>query len=102
MYRVFISSVQREFSKERKAIAAAIRKDRVLKLFFDPFLFEKSGSGTGDIINKCRAWGLPDPEYCPDNVDFKTIIWRNEKVTPVKNLTPVRGGKAKKTRVDAL
>ena len=39
MYRVFISSVQREFSKERKAIAAAIRKDRVLKLFFDPFLF---------------------------------------------------------------
>lgn len=69
---------------------------------------EKSGSGTGDIINKCRAWGLPDPEYCPDNVDFKTIIWRNEKVTPVtnltpvKNLTPVRGGKAKKTRVDAL
>ena len=27
--------------------------------------------------------------YCPDNVDFKTIIWRNEKVTPVKNLTPV-------------
>ena len=187
MYRVFISSVQREFSKERKAIAAAIRKDRVLKLFFDPFLFEetvacnrspqkvyldevrscdvylgvfgdqygnmddagvsptereydaateagkllkahdskprneiiaramswtsyveKSGSGTGDIINKCRAWGLPDPEYCPDNVDFKTIIWRKEKVTPVTNLTPVknltpdRGGKAKKTRVDAL
>ena len=35
-------------------------------------------------------------------MDFKTIIWRNEKVTPVKNLTPVRGGKAKKTRVDAL
>ena len=50
---------------------------------------EKSGSGTGDIINKCRAWGLPDPEYCPDNVDFKTIIWRKEKVTPVTNLTPV-------------
>ena len=32
---------------------------------------------------------MPDPEYCPDNVDFKTIIWRKEKVTPVTNLTPV-------------
>ena len=27
-YRIFISSVQREFAKERKALADCIRKDR--------------------------------------------------------------------------
>jgi len=181
MYKVFISSVQREFAKERKAIAAAIRKDCVLKLFFEPFLFEetvacnrsaqkvyldevrgcdvylgifgdcygnedaegvsptereydaatesgryriafvkktvekllkvhdskprneviakamswtsyveKSGSGTGDIVQKCRGWGLPEPTYMPDAVDFKTIIWRKRSVeNPVDVLTPV-------------
>ena len=40
-YRIFISSVQREFVKERKALADYIRKDAILGRFFDVFLFEE-------------------------------------------------------------
>lgn len=40
---------------------------------------EKSGNGTEAIVHRCVAAGLPMPEYHPDNVDFKAIIWRNPK-----------------------
>ena len=40
-YRIFISSVQREFAKERRALADYIRKDAILGRFFDVFLFEE-------------------------------------------------------------
>ena len=38
---------------------------------------EKSGNGTESIVRRCMDAGLPKPEYHPDNVDFKVIIWRN-------------------------
>jgi predicted HTH transcriptional regulator len=41
-FRLFISSVQKEFAKERRAIASYIRKDAVFGKFFDVFLFEES------------------------------------------------------------
>ena len=41
MVKLFISSVQREFEKERKEIAAYIRQDAVMGRFFEPFLFEE-------------------------------------------------------------
>ena len=40
-YRIFISSVQREFAKERRALAEYIRKDAILGKFFEVFLFEE-------------------------------------------------------------
>ena len=40
-YRIFISSVQREFAKERKALADYIRKDALFGKFFEVFLFEE-------------------------------------------------------------
>lgn len=43
-YRIFISSVQREFAKERKALADYIRKDMLLGMFFDVFLFEQTAA----------------------------------------------------------
>lgn len=39
--RIFISSVQREFAKERKALAEYVRRDAILGRFFDVFLFEE-------------------------------------------------------------
>lgn len=36
---------------------------------------EKIGTGTSDIINKCKAYGLKTPEFIQEN-DFKIIIWR--------------------------
>ena len=45
---------------------------------------EKSGNGTESIVRRCLDAGLPKPEYHPDNVDFRVIIWRNPvRVGPV-------------------
>lgn len=41
MVKLFISSVQREFEKERREIATYIRQDAVMGRFFEPFLFEE-------------------------------------------------------------
>ena len=43
-YRIFISSVQREFAKERRAVADMIRKDMLLGTFFDVFMFERTAA----------------------------------------------------------
>ena len=83
--RIFISSVQREFAKERKALAEYVRKDAILGRFFDVFLFEEvpaqerkaDGAGTGDIIARCREWGLPDPQWqIEDDDDFVMVMPR--------------------------
>ncbi len=39
--RIFISSVQKEFAKERKALAEYLLADPLLGRFFDPFIFEQ-------------------------------------------------------------
>ena len=78
--RMFISSVQREFAKERKALAEYVRKDAILGRFFDVFLFEEvpaqeRKTGTGDIIARCREWGLPDPQWqIEDDDDFVMVM----------------------------
>lgn len=41
MVKLFISSVQREFERERREIAEYIRQDAVMGRFFEPFLFEE-------------------------------------------------------------
>lgn len=41
-FRIFISSVQSEFASARRQLAAMIRKDRWLSMFFDVFLFEET------------------------------------------------------------
>ena len=40
-FKVFISSVQREFAAERQMLAEYVRKDALLGKFFDVFLFEE-------------------------------------------------------------
>ena len=39
--KIFISSVQKEFSEERKLISNYIREDALLGKFFEPFIFEE-------------------------------------------------------------
>ena len=45
---------------------------------------EKVGTGTEDIINKCREYGLKTPEFYQEE-DFKVVIWRadNEGSIPM-------------------
>lgn len=41
---IFISSVQKEFAQERQALALYVREDELLKLFFEPYLFEETAA----------------------------------------------------------
>ncbi len=46
-YKIFISSVQKEFEQERKFIKQEIENDYILNRFFDVFIFEElSASGS--------------------------------------------------------
>lgn len=38
---------------------------------------EKVGTGTEDIINKCREYGLKTPEFHQEE-DFRVVIWRSD------------------------
>jgi hypothetical protein len=40
-YKIFISSVQNEFSQERAMLFDYIRQDALLGQFFEPFIFER-------------------------------------------------------------
>ena len=51
---------------------------------------EKSGYGTEDIVRKCKAWGLQEPEYHPSDVDFRLVLWR-QTVREVADSTPGGG-----------
>lgn len=68
---IFISSVQKEFAAERKALAAYIREDELLKLFFEPYLFEEvaaTGENPGAVylkeVKSCDIYvGLLGADY---------------------------------------
>ena len=40
-YKVFISSVQTEFSQERQLVFDFIRNDELMGQYFEPFIFEQ-------------------------------------------------------------
>ncbi len=44
---------------------------------------EKVGTGTEDIISKCREYGLKTPEFYQEE-DFRVIIWRANDVSDPK------------------
>jgi predicted HTH transcriptional regulator len=39
---------------------------------------ERMGTGTGDIVSKCLALGLKQPEFLQEE-DFKLTLWRSER-----------------------
>lgn len=51
---------------------------------------ERMGTGTRDIVEKCKAIGLRDPEFIQDE-NFRVILWRKDKSNepidePIKNI----------------
>ena len=72
-YRIFISSVQREFAKERKALADYIRKDMLLGMFFDVFLFERT-----TVQDRSAANLLSTYESSPHNGILATAMQQKE------------------------
>jgi predicted HTH transcriptional regulator len=107
--KIFISSVQKEFATERKALADYLSGDPLLRRFFETFLFERDvpasdrppdsvylaevrncdlyptkyiermGTGTRDMIKKCISAGLPEPEFSLTD-SFVTTIRRVSSV----------------------
>ncbi len=69
--RIFISSVQKEFAKERKALRDFLRGDPLLRRFFDVFLFEDVPAvdrGADEVylheVKRCNIYvGLFGKEY---------------------------------------
>lgn len=67
---------------------------------------EKSGYGTEDIVRKCKAWGLQEPEYHPSAVDFRLVLWRQSArkaadSTPGGGVGEVKGMKRVKSDAEA-
>lgn len=76
--RIFISSVQKEFAKERKALGEYLANDPLLRRFFDSFLFERDVPASDrrpdevylDEVGKCDLYiGLLGSEYGWENAD---------------------------------
>ena len=78
-YRIFISSVQREFARERKALADYIRRDALFGRFFEVFIFEETPAASDSAqkvylgeAKDCDVYlGLIGAKY--GNVDEKGI-----------------------------
>ena len=46
---------------------------------------EQTGTGTGDIIARCREWGLPDPQWqVEDDDDFVMVMPRTLDDIPIQ------------------
>ena len=78
-FRLFISSVQKEFARERREIARYVRKDALFGKFFDVFLFEETPAGSNPAQGvymkeaaECDVYlGFVGSRYgfeCPDGV----------------------------------
>ena len=83
-FKIFISSVQKEFKEERKALGAYLRGDALLSRFFEPFLFEElpaSDHRTDDVylakVEDCDIYiGLFGNEYGVSGKDGLSAVER--------------------------
>jgi predicted HTH transcriptional regulator len=74
---IFVSSVQKELNPERAVIRDYIRTDPLLRLYFDPFLFEdlpaidqKPDERYLDEVDRCTIYlGIFGDEYGSENKD---------------------------------
>lgn len=53
---------------------------------------EKSGTGTEDMIAKCKEWGVPAPEWTEDDADYFRVILKRPMSAPSVEKTMVNTG----------
>ena len=75
--RVFISSVQKEFIEERKALYKQFSNNTLLNNFFKPVRY---GTGTGEIFRLTKEAALQEPVFSLEE-GFRVILWRKQEVT---------------------
>jgi ATP-dependent DNA helicase RecG len=51
---------------------------------------EKSGTGTEDMIAKCKEWGIPAPEWTEDDADDFRVILKRPVSEPDEGKTMVK------------
>ena len=64
-------------SQLRKPHASVPRNPLIADPLFLTKYIEKAGTGTVDMINRCRNAGMKLPQYTVDGAFFMTTIWRN-------------------------
>jgi ATP-dependent DNA helicase RecG len=64
-------------SQLRKPHASIPRNPLIADPLFLTKYIEKAGTGTVDMINRCRNAGMKLPQYTMDGAFFMTTIWRN-------------------------
>ncbi|MDX8409339.1 MAG: DUF4062 domain-containing protein, partial [Mariprofundales bacterium] len=77
MMRLFVSSVQKEFAEERKALGDFLNGDALLRRFFEVFLFEEAPAADHradqvylDEVGRCDIYiGLFGDEYGWEDAD---------------------------------
>ena len=62
---------------------------------------EKAGTGTGDIVEKCREYGLPKPQFRQDE-DFRVVIYRPESQENTSGTKSVTKSVTKSTRTQTI
>ncbi len=90
MIKIFISSVQSEFSKERKMLYDYISNDAMLGRFFQPFIFEKLPAKSrkpDDVYLKEASKSDIYPVYSVMNTAGKT---KKGSQQPKENMTKLR------------
>ena len=64
-------------AKLRQTHASVPRNKRISEALFLANYIDKVGTGTLDVIAKCREAGLPEPEFFQDGDQFTVRIWRD-------------------------
>jgi predicted HTH transcriptional regulator len=64
-------------AKLRQIHASVPRNKRISEALFLANYIDKVGTGTLDVIAKCREAGLPEPEFFQDGDQFTVRIWRD-------------------------
>ena len=94
--KIFISSVQREFSEERAMLSTYIRQDALLGKFFETFIFEESPAQSTSAqqvyleqVERCDIYlGIFGNEY--GNVDAYGISPTEREYDKAAELSKVR------------
>ena len=94
---IFISSVQKEFGKERRALRDYLTLEKLCvahgsvpsnPLLAEPLYLtkyiERMGTGTRDMISRCVATELPEPQFAVTDGFTATLQRRSRARRPCK------------------
>lgn len=68
-------------AKLKHAHSSVPRNKRICEALFLANYIDKAGTGILDVLNKCKAAGLPNPEFSQNGDQFTVTLWR-DALTP--------------------